>query len=57
MAVLLGIGFVVYGVGMSVWGTARGDIDPSDYAIYGFLTLVGAALLIKTVRDRRRNRR
>lgn len=56
MAVVLGILFVVYGVGMSAWGTARDDIDPSDYGIYGLLTLMGIALLVKAARDRRRNR-
>ncbi len=55
MAIVLGVLMLVYGVGMSAWGTARGDIDPTDYLLYGFLAVVGAAVLITTWR-RRRNR-
>ena len=57
MAIVLGIVFVVYGVGMTAWGTARHDIEPTDYLLYGFLALVGLALLIKRARDRRKNSR
>jgi hypothetical protein len=57
LAVVLGIIFTLYGLGMSVWATARHDATPTDYALYGFLALVGIALLVKTVRDRRRTRR
>lgn len=58
MQLVLGVLFVVYGVGMPAWGLARGeDISLTSYALYGFLAIVGVALLIKTVRDRRRSRR
>ncbi len=57
MVVVLGVLFVAYGVGMSVWGTVRHDIEPTDYLLYGFLALIGLALLIKTARSRRKNSR
>lgn len=57
MAVVLGVLFVVYGVGMSAWGTAGHDIEPTDYLLYGFLTLVGLALLIQRARNHRKNSR
>lgn len=45
MAIVLGILFVLYGVGMSILGSSRGA-SIGDYAIYGSLAVLGGTLLI-----------